>query len=375
MDKNILIAPNSFKECRNSIEIVNILSTYFPQNYSHSFPLSDGGDGFLAVCKNIFDLKPLTYYIPKIYEDDLFECTIGYNESEGIIFIESALILGLSLIPINKRYPLLINSKNLGILLKKIMEDFEDKREKLNKIVIGLGGTGTNDMGLGACSAFGLKIFDSAGNSLELIPKNFINASNIEWEQNSCSADIEFIVDVNNPLIGEKGASRTYAAQKGASQEEINILEDGFVNILKLLKDKGMIESSDNLSGAGGGIAAGMNIFFGAGIKSSRDFILNDMGLKNFKGKVKYVITGEGAFDKQSLMDKAPGIVINAFKDHAEKIFVICGTFDKNIRHILPKNAEIIELSHFFKSKEESIQNFEKGLWLASEKILKVINS
>src|SRR5690606_15135730 len=218
-------------------------------------------------------------------------------------------ILGLKIVPINKRNPILLDSKGLGVLLKTIMT----QESSLNNIVIGIGGTATNDLGLGAASIFGLKLLDDDGKYLPIIPRNYELVKDLIWEQPRIVSKIEIITDVENPLLGENGAARSFARQKGASEKDIEIMESGFENIIKIL------------NGAGGGLAAGMQIFFNAIIKPASDFIFEDLGINNLSYNPDIIITGEGAFDSQTLMKKASGILIEKFRNSGARIFIICG--------------------------------------------------
>ncbi len=368
--KTLLLAPNSFKECSDSV----MVSKLFKSNLRDfdlriiEMPISDGGDGFLSVCKKNMRLKELTYEITTPYDDSLMKCSVGLDAQNKTIYIESAKVLGMNIIPIEYRHPIELSSKGLGELLNKINADVDNGRISVEKIIIGIGGTGTNDLGLGACSVLGLKLFDEYGNKLKVIPENYYKAEKIEWEH-KLNFNIEIVLDVDNPLLGKNGATYVYGPQKGSTNEELEIIESGFEKIIKLLKMKEIIESANNLSGAGGGLGAGLQIFFNASLKYSRDFINIDLGLQNMAEQVDYVITGEGVFDNQSFMNKGAGIIVDYFNKTGALLFLVCGRIDDNVRYKLGANVIPIQLSDFFKSKEESIKNFEKGIELASQKI------
>ena len=127
-----------------------------------------------------------------------------------------------------------------------------------------------------------------------------------------------------------------------------------------------------DISGAGGGLAAGFALFLNAKVKSSEQFLLNDLGLGKIK-KADYVILTEGAFDKQSLMGKATGCLMEHFSETGSKIILCSGKFDKSVKRLLPKGTTVVELRKYFKSEKESIKNFRKGIKLASKEILQII--
>jgi glycerate kinase len=172
-----------------------------------------------------------------------------------------------------------------------------------------------------------------------------------------------------NPLFGDNGGIRVYGIQKGASENDLNIIEDGIKNIVNILQKDGLINNNTFLSGAGGGIPAGLSLFLKSTSKPSQDFILNDLGLKEYND-INYLITGEGKFDSPS-NNKGSGILLNHFKN-IEKIFLCCGIIDENCN--FPSNVDPIQLIDFFKSIEESRTNIEKGIELSCSIIQQIIS-
>lgn len=368
----ILIAPNSFKECAGSIEITEQLKGYFagrPDGFDIvSKPLSDGGDGFLDVCNYYFGCKEITYHIKSMINDELIECTVGYSEKFKTVYIESADVIGLKLLSPEYRKPHLISSKAMGELLILIENDILANKINAEKVLIGIGGTGTNDMGLGMLSALGFELFDEEENLLEVIPANYAFANSYKWSIRKFPFETVLVVDVDNPLTGANGASYVFARQKGAYPEEIELMEKGFINIIELVKRQHPEFEQAKLSGAGGGIVTAFQLFLNSNIIYAKEFILEMLGVAK-ADDAGIVITGEGAFDAQSLGNKGPGIIIDFFESKAEKIFLIVGKLESGLPESLLEKLEIIELSSFCSSKEESIKNFKSGLNLASGKI------
>jgi len=368
--KKILIAPNSFKESAASVEVAELFYKYLksPEYEFIIKPISDGGDGFLGVCRKNYDLDIIKFQVlsPYIPQKNI-NVSVGYSSKLKSVYIESSEVLGLKKIPFSKRHPLNLSSKGLGELLNKIKLRFN--KDSLNKIVIGIGGTGTIDLGIGALSSLGLKLFDKHGKELVPIPKNFINTVKIEYPTEIYPFDIEIILDVNNPLFGNNGGIRVYGSQKGASENDLNIIEDGIKNIVNILQKNGLINNNTFLSGAGGGISVGLSLFLKSTSKPSQDFILNELGLKEYKD-VNYLITGEGKFDSQS-NNKGTGILLNHFKNIG-KIFLCCGIIDKNCN--FQTNVYPIQFIDFFKKIKESRTNIEKGIELSCSIIQQIIS-
>jgi glycerate 2-kinase len=360
--KRFLIAPNSYKECADSVEAAGLFLEFLHRKEFDCItaPLSDGGDGFLKVCSEKFELELLKYQVSSPY-GSLLEVNVGFDKNNKTIFIESADVIGLKLIPEEKRNPMLLSSSGMGELLRKISMDLETTR-----FVIGIGGTAINDLGLGMLTELGLTLYDNSGEIIDPLPMNFSKIAAGEWT-NKAEFQVEVVTDVENPLTGTKGATYIFGPQKGLSREEVKNLDAEFERITKLFSSANLIKNKEVLSGAGGGLAAGFQMFFNSAVKTSSDFILNELELRKMLNTADYVVTGEGSFDEQSLYGKAAGIII---KNTSLPVFLVCGQISKDIK--LPGNVIPIELQEYFTHKEESLRNFSTGIKLASEEIIRL---
>lgn len=375
---SVLVAPNSFKECADSVELVKLFELSFDRTLKSNLkpyvdfvykPISDGGDGFLEVCKYHFGLEKLHFEISNPHNNEKFLCPVGYWEEKKLLFIESAEVLGLKKIPDEFRNPMLLSSKGMGELLLQILDSYENGLIDIEKILIGIGGTGTNDLGLGMMEAFGLELFDKENNKLDIIPQNFELVHKIVVPEIQLPFILETIIDVNNPLLGNKGASKSFARQKGATEEDIIHLEKGFENVLKELELDN--EFVSKLSGAGGGLAAGFKIFFNAEEVYAADFIKNNLDINSENCNYNLVITGEGKFDFQSKMNKGSMIIASEFTQRNIPVFIVCGEADVNLPD--DENIHVIELAEYFDTTEESIKNIDMGIEIACKQINKYI--
>jgi glycerate kinase len=376
MIKKILIAPNSFKEVADSDIIAELFKKYLSNVTSlqvETFPITDGGDGFLNVCKTVFNLDLIKYRITTPYDESFFNCEVGYDIIKHSLYVESAKVLGLRVIPEDQRHPLSLSSKGLGDLLLQINKDVKENRLNIKEVFIGVGGTGTNDLGLGACSRFELELEDIYGKKNPVIPEYFHRVKNVKWSKPDLLFHITTISDVNNPLLGTMGATRIYGSQKGADKGELNVLELGFNKILNSLKNNKLMDSSDVLSGAGGGLAAGLHLFFKASDITAEDFIKVHLNLNEFISSSDIVLTGEGNFDEQSFNGKGAGIILNLATDLKKHVILCCGRVDDEVKQKLKNDVEVIELVSFFESQEESISNIEKGIEFACKKIASLV--
>jgi len=374
----VLVAPNSFKECADSVELVTLFENGFdkhlPKNIKSKIkfdykPISDGGDGFLEVCKYHLGLEKLHFEISYPYSEEKFLCPVGYWESKKILFIESAEVLGLKKIPEDQRKPMELSSKGMGELLIQILDGIDNGLLDVEHVIIGIGGTGTNDLGLGMMEVFGLELYDKNDNKLDVLPKNFELVEKIVVPEVNFPFKLETIIDVENPLLGEKGACKSFAHQKGATEFDIVHLEKGFENILHELElEKEFIAK---LSGAGGGLAAAFKIFFNAEEKFASDFIEKYLEIKLENSDYNLIITGEGKFDFQSFMNKGSMIIANKFAQKNIPVYIVCGEAEG----ILPddENIHLIELAEYFDSTEESIANIDKGIDIACKQISKFL--
>ncbi len=371
--KKILVAPNSFKECAYSTEaallITKSLEKLIPdcgKNYEIvQFPISDGGDGFLNVIKNHLNTTGRNYNISSLINNCTVSCPVEYSRENKTIYAESAKAVGLNLVPAENRKPMSLNSAPLGELLLKINKDIEENGFEVNDVVIGIGGTATNDLGIGMLSVFGLKLFDSSGKELFPIPENFNGIARIEPPVIDLKFNIRIILDVENPLTGDKGAARIFAPQKGAVVSDIEKFESGFDNILNLLEVD--IRTRLSLSGAGGGLAAAFQLFFKPDVISAKVFILNYLGLASKNFNFQMVITGEGILDNQTLLNKGSKIIIDYFTGKNCDIFFICG---ENKLYNGLEYLNIIELKNYFKNSKEAIVNFPEGIFKACREII-----
>jgi glycerate kinase len=375
--QRILIAPNSFKECADSVAVAELIKNNLRTLINVELitkPISDGGDGFLSVCKYYFGGEIIKYLISTPYDDSKFECPILVNSDQKSIYIESAEILGFKVVPDKKRNPLLLSSKGLGELLLLLNDEVKNRSLKIEKVYIGIGGTATIDMGLGMMSKLGLELFNLGDKKLTVLPIYFGEASKINFKAIQLTFSLHPVIDVLNPLFGNEGGIRVFGKQKGADDIAIKLVEDYFNHICNLLKHKGLLTSYEELSGAGGGIPAAFQIFFDSRLIHSENFIYEYIKLDSNISNIDFLITGEGSFDKQSVSGKGAWKNIEKLRNRIQKIFLICGEVKEDVITHLPENVHIIQLIDFFNNKTESIKRFNEGIKKACDKIIEEIN-
>jgi len=373
---NILIAPNSFKECADSVKIAQIISRALAQTKHNLIikPLTDGGDGFLSVIQSIFEVETLKFPLKNCYDENYSDYIVLYERKHKQVFVESAELFGLKIIPPEKRNPSKLNSSILGELLIKLAQQVESNNIEIENVCIGIGGTATIDFAIGALTKLGLELYDEKNNLFEALPIHFNQVAKIENKINPLPFSVSCIVDVDTPLIGNPGSIEIYGNQKGAVDAELKIIKDGINNILHLLNKDSQFQIKDKLNGSGGGFGAGFEAVLNTKLISAemfiKDFILNDVVINN----VDVVITGEGNFDFQSFEGKGVGTLLNIFTESQIPIFIICGISKITDEVLLNENIHIIKFSDYFENVESSIKNFETGILKSVESICNLLH-
>ena len=369
----ILLAPNSFKECTDSVTIAEILKLNLSKEINWQFivkPLSDGGDGFLNICKLLFKAKSLTYLIKVGYNNYLIKYKVIYSEELETIWIESADLFGLKIIPKSEQNPLVLNSEILGKLLFMINEEVLAKKLSVKSVLIGIGGTATIDFGLGACSQLGLELFNENGEKIDPLPKNFKDVNSYTFNDPKLQFSVKCVVDVDTKLIGNPGSIEIYGKQKGANKDDLIGIKSGIQNIISLIKKNNNSIEIENINGAGGGLAAGLNIFLNAELIKAKDFIVHYI-LKDLKlDEIDAVITGEGSLDYQTFEGKGVGVILDLFKNKNIPVFIICGSSKISPDIQLPKNVFIISLVEMFGNLEQSVRYNKNGIEKACKLII-----
>jgi glycerate kinase len=366
----ILIAPNCFKECADAITIAQTiqkeLQEYLPEAELETLPVSDGGDGFLAVCAQAKSLHIHSASVPRIYGNEWSNVPYGIDSDGKTAFIESAQVVGLSGTPHKFRAPLYLSSLSLGVLLKTIVHD----NPSLGKIVIGLGGTAINDLGLGCAGAFGLQILDQNGGSLPIVPDSFIESYAILLPDEKFPVHIELVTDVQADLLGPNGTSRLFSPQKGATPDDVEKLESGFSNILRILELGSHLSFGDIKIGAAGGIGLGISLFSDFKLIHADEFMNGYLSLKDHISKADFIITAEGSYDSQSTLQKAPQVILSEAYKMGKQGALIAGKSSIS-DETLP--FRIFTLSNYFNSAEESIKEFKKGIKFVCRELINSI--
>lgn len=318
-----------------------------------SIPLADGGEGTSITLSDLF---PQIQYLSVC--DALGRKTFTsyrVDESNRKALIESAKIIGLPLLNEKERNPLLTSSFGLGEAIKYLI------KKGFSDLTITLGGSATNDAGMGMLSALGFRFIDNKGNILLPNGENTLKIKKIiksDFINKIKDLNINCICDVSNPLIGPLGASFIFSPQKGASIESTLILEQGLVNFAEVTEKEGFGCPEDRWlpgSGAAGGLGYALSVYLNGKLIPGIEYILEKINFDQKINEADLIITGEGKIDRQSLMGKVLNGILNKAKEKGIPVIGIGGKIeDKNIL-IDAGFKDLYEISDPYLSEEKNM--------------------
>ena len=248
-------------------------------------------------------------------------------------------------------------------------EMIADALEKGAKsIVLGIGGSATNDGGMGMAKALGYSFLNADGMELEPIGRNLGNVKEINQDNVNpklSGAKIQVACDVNNPFYGENGAAKIYGAQKGASEDDILFLDKGLESFAKVLQSTFNV-NVQNISGAGaaGGVGGGAVVFLNAKLASGVDLVMELANFDEVLEGADWVITGEGQLDGQTFSGKTINGVVQSAKKHQVPIAAFCGSIDVTIDDMQQMGLDyavsiLNQIGNLDDAKAKTVENLE----------------
>lgn len=370
----ILFASDSFKGSLTSMQISNLLkqatSEIFPNAQTVSMSVADGGEGTMdslvnslgGTWKTVDVLGPLQENIKARY---------GILP-EGKAIIEMAEASGLPLVPSDKRNPKKTTSFGTGMLIRDALEN------GITDITIAIGGSATNDGGMGAMQALGIKFLDENNNELTGCGENLSKVKNIDLDNlHHAVAKTNFTVmcDVTNPLLGNQGATYTFGRQKGADDTMLAELEYGmsiYANKIKSIIGKDI--SCKEGSGAAGGLGFALMAFLDAKLQSGIDVVLDLLDFDKKLKDVDLVITGEGRMDNQSAFGKVPSGIGKRCKKMGVPAVAIVGGLLSGYESIYSCGIEsVITTINGAMTIDEALANSEDLYLDAARRLLRMI--
>lgn len=336
-----LICPDSYKESLTSIQVAQAIAKGFskqwPEEEQILIPLADGGEG--TVMALVQATKGEIHY--QWVSDPLnnpVDAYFGILGNGSTAVVEVAQASGLALLSAEKRNPMLTTSYGTGELIVEALD------KGCKKLVLALGGSATNDGGMGLLTALGINFYDQdgqilSGNGRDLARVARIDASGLDGRLKD--VEVQVACDVSNPLCGKNGAAHVYGAQKGATEEMIVQLDSGLENYARVIAEQiGKKVRDMPGAGAAGGIGAGALAFLNAKLVSGVDLLIETTGIEEIVPQVDLIVTGEGRTDEQTANGKAPMGISKLAKKYGKPVICISGSVDLNSEKLLTEGFD-----------------------------------
>lgn len=364
----IVVAPDSFKGSLTAVEVSDAIGQgvreIFPEAEIVKIPMADGGDGTVQCLVNATGGEILKEKVTGPLGDEVL-ASYGILGDKKTAVIEMAEASGLTLVPENKRNPLITTTYGTGQLIKAALD------QGCRKMIIGIGGSATNDGGAGMVQALGVKLLDKGGEEIgfgggEL--KKIFRIDTKYLDNRLSKTKVLIASDVSNPLCGPKGATRIYGPQKGATPELIKELDESLAYFAEIIK-RDLNKDIKDIPGAGaaGGLGASLIAFLDAELRPGIEIIIEIVKLEQAIKDADLVITGEGKIDSQTIYGKAPIGVAKIAKKYNISVIAIAA--------IISDDADIVHqhgIDNLIKVSEPPMSLTEpksKKVWLVKRSI------
>lgn len=373
--KTFVLAPDSFKGSMTAKEVCEAMEKGIKKVYPNAncihVPMADGGEGTV---QSLVDATNGTIYEIEVTGPLGNKVTAKYGimgDKETAV-IEMAEASGIQYVTDETKNPMVTTTYGTGELIKACLD------KGIKKIIIGIGGSATNDGGTGMAEALGVKFLDHQGNKLPrgggyLDRLYQIDTSNLDPRLHEVS--IFVACDVTNPLCGENGASYVFGPQKGATEEMVQILDRNLSHYANVVK-KQLGKDVKNIPGAGaaGGLGAGLLIFTQATLQKGIDLVIEYSQLRSKIKNADFVLTGEGGIDFQTQYGKTPYGVAKVAKEYNKKVIAIAGHIGEGVEVLYDKGIDaVFGIIPEAGSLEKILQNGAKNVERTCENIARFI--
>jgi glycerate kinase len=371
----IVVAPDSFKGSLTAIEVSVAIEQgireVFPEAEVIKIPMADGGEGTVQCLVNATGGKILEEKVIGPLGDEVL-AFYGILGDRKTAIVEMAAASGLILIPESKRNPLVTTTYGTGQLIKAALD------QGCRKMIIGIGGSATNDEGAGMVQALGVKLLDQEGKEVGFGGGELKKIVKIDIScMDNRLSDTKVLVasDVNNPLCGPQGASKIYGPQKGATPEVIEELDKSLSYFAELIK-RDLNKEVKDIPGAGaaGGLGAGLMAFLNAELRPGIEIIIEIVKIEQIIRESDLLITGEGRIDAQSVFGKVPFGLGKMAKKYNVPVIAIVGEIGEGFSQIYEYGINsIMSIISKAISIDEAMQMSKSLLKDATERMMRII--
>ncbi len=369
-----VIAPDSFKESMDAFEAAEAIKEGIEKVFKDSeivmIPMADGGEGTSEV---IINAQKGEFRKVKVIGPTgaVIEAEYGYILKDKKAVIEIAAACGLHLVDVEKRNPLYTTTYGVGEMIKDALDT------GAKHLIIGLGGSATNDGGLGMLQALGAKAYDVNNEELGLggkVLSKIVRLDLSELDKRLKDTVIEVACDVENPLIGSKGATFVFGPQKGADSSILDELEKGMINYSQVVKSTfGIDISSMPKAGAAGGLG-GAFILLGCDMMRGIDMVLKNTGFEEKIKDADYIFTGEGSIDFQTQYGKTISGIAKMAKKYNIPVIVLAGKIGDGIDDLYNMGVTaVFGIIDRPKSLEEALKEGYKSILKTSENAARLL--
>ena len=352
----ILLLPNSLKGSLSARQLARVLQQALGKKHLiKSFPLSDGGDGFIDFFAALYSSAQLISCKAQNAFGKTQSTSYLWLAKQQTAVLETARICGLAQVAKEDLDPLGASSFGVGQVILHAL------KKGAKKIYIGLGGVACNDGGAGIATALGAHFLDARQKDLPPGAKPLLKLHSLDisaLKKNLRGVKIYAIADVTNPLLGPHGSARVYGPQKGATPAQVRTLEKALTQYARVIQNTtGKKVGNVPSTAAAGGLCAGLYGLCGAKIILGADFLHQNLPLGKWAKWADLIITSEGKLDTQTLYGKAPLAAMQAAAHARKPILFICGQYDQKALRKLPQGLQlqILCLSDFARNTQDSI--------------------
>ncbi len=376
--KKFVLAPDSFKESMTAKEVCVAMEKGIRKVFSDAeivhVPMADGGEGTVESLVDATNGHKEYIEVQGPLPEQKVKAYYGILGDEKTAVIEMAQASGLMLVEPRYRNPLTTTTYGTGELIKAALD------KGVSTVIIGIGGSATVDGGIGMAQALGVKFTDKYGNNIEPTGRGLTKIDKISMENlDKRVKKVNFIIasDVENILTGKKGAAAVFGPQKGATPDEVELLDKGLIHYAEIIRrDIGKNVEDIAGSGAAGGLGAGLIAFLDAKLQSGVEVVANTVKLAEKISQADYVFTGEGGMDFQTKYGKTPFGVAQVAKKYQKPVFAEAGYLGERIEELYDIGiSAIFGIVDKSESIEESLEKGPQNVERTTENIARLISS